>query len=144
MSNLTFYAIYMAITLGITIWVGRTLRTSGRKFLLRALDGPDMADTVNQLLQIGFYLANVGYIALVFRNYDTLQTTQQVLEAALPKLGGVLLILGLVHLFNMLILSRLGRATIRDRTPDTLPSQAAPTATHTPARVLEEAYHLRS
>jgi hypothetical protein len=139
MSNLMFYGIYLAISLGITIWVGHTLRTSGRKFLLRALDGPDMADTVNQLLQIGFYLANVGYIALVFRNYDQLQTTQQVLEAGLPKLGGVLLILGIVHLFNMLILARLRR-----RTEGGISTAAPHVALKTSAGVLEEAYHLRS
>jgi hypothetical protein len=144
MSNLTFYAIYLAISLSITIWVGRTLRSSGRKFLLRALDGPDMADTVNQLLQIGFYLANVGYIALVFRNYDQLQTAQQVLEAALPKLGGVLLILGLVHLFNMLVLSRLGAARLQRQPLDEPPSPSARAAVHASAKILEEAYHLRS
>jgi hypothetical protein len=139
MSVLKFYSIYLLISVSVTVWVGSTLRTSGRKFLLRALDGPDLADTVNRLLQIGFYLANIGYIALVFRNYDQLANAQQVLEAGLPKLGGVLLILGLVHLFNMLILARMSRRTADGAAPVT-PHQAV----HSPVKVLEEAYHLRS
>jgi hypothetical protein len=138
MSKLTFYLMYLAISLGITIWVGMTLRRSGRKFLIRSLDSEDMADTVNQLLQIGFYLANVGYIAAVFRSWDPLNTTEAVLEATIPKLGGVMLILGLVHLFNMLILARMRRAG-----GDARPNGTTAVA-HTPAKVLEEAYHLRS
>jgi hypothetical protein len=139
MSKLTFYAIYMALSLSVTIWVGITLRTSGKKFLLTSFDSEDMADTVNHLLQIGFYLANVGYIAVIFRTYDALDTTQSVLEAAIPKLGGVLLILGLVHLFNMLIIAKMRRS---DREVGA-PASKHP-APHTPLKVLEEAYHLRS
>jgi hypothetical protein len=138
MSHMTFYAIYLSLSLGTTIWVGRTLRASGCKFLVQALESSDTADTVNQLLQIGFYLANVGYIALVFRTWEPLQTAQQVLEVGLPKLGGVLLILGLIHLFNMLILARFRR------TGRNVPRSSRNAAVHTPTKVLEEAYHLRS
>jgi uncharacterized BrkB/YihY/UPF0761 family membrane protein len=138
MNKLTFYSIYLAISLGVTLWVGTTLRSSGRKFLRAAFDTEDMADTVNQLLQIGFYLANVGYIALVFRTYSPLPGVLEALEEGVPKLGGVLLILGLVHLFNMLILARMRRTVAGG-------AVAVPqSAKHTPAKVLEEAYHLRS
>jgi hypothetical protein len=137
MRILTFYAMYVAVSLSVTVWVGMTLRRNGRKFLVRALDSEDMADTVNHLLQVGFYLANVGYIALVFRTYDPLRNPQEVLEAALPKLGGVMLILGLVHLFNMLIFAKL-RHTAGDH------AMSAHASRHRPSDVLGGPYHLRS
>ncbi len=143
MTNLTFYAGYVAISVGITVWVGETLRRSGRKFLVRSLETEDLADTVNHLLQVGFYLANVGYIALVFRNYEPLPNAQAVLEVGLPKLGGVMLILGLVHLFNMLIVSRLARG----RSQETAWRAETPrTALHRASEVREVLggpYHLR-
>jgi hypothetical protein len=140
MTNLTFYAGYVTISVGITVWVGETLRRSGRKFLVRSLETEDLADTVNHLLQVGFYLANLGYIALVFRNYDQLTNAQSVLEAGLPKLGGVMLILGLVHLFNMLIVSRLARGRSQDAAWKT---ETPRTAVHRPSEVLGGPYHLR-
>ncbi len=143
MTNLTFYAGYVAISVGIMVWVGETLRRSGRKFLVRSLETEDLADTVNHLLQVGFYLANVGYIALVFRNYEPLPNAQAVLEVGLPKLGGVMLILGLVHLFNMLIVSRLARG----RSQETAWRAETPrTALHRASEVREVLggpYHLR-
>jgi hypothetical protein len=138
-SKLRFYEIYLTISSSVTIWVGMTLRSSGRKFLRSSFESADLADTVNQMLQIGFYLANIGYIAVLFRTYDALDTTQSVLEAGIPKLGGVFLILGLVHLFNMLIIAKMRRGS-----HDVRPSSSAHVTTHTPAKVLEEAYHLRS
>jgi hypothetical protein len=138
-SKLTFYEIYLTISLSVTIWVGTTLRSSGRKFLRSSFESEDLADTVNHMLQIGFYLANIGYIAVLFRTYDALDTTQSVLEAGIPKLGGVFLILGLVHLFNMLIIAKMRRPSHETAAP-TPPHPA----THTPLKVLEEAYHLRS
>lgn len=138
MKMLTFYMTYLAVSLAITVWVGMTLRTNGRKFLLRTMADSDLANTVNHLLQVGFYLANVGYIALVFHTWDPLNDPAQVLVTFVEKLGSVLLILGLVHLFNMLIFARMRSSQ------DGANANPVKRATHTPAHVLEEAYHLRS
>jgi hypothetical protein len=136
MTTMTFYAGYLAVSLSIMVWVGMTLRRNGRKFLVRTLPDDDLADTINHLLQVGFYLANVGYIAAVIRIYEPLRGAQSMLEVGLPKLGGVMLILGLVHLFNMLILAKLRRGAER--------AAMAGHAVHTPADVLGGPYHLRS
>jgi hypothetical protein len=126
MNILSFYAVYIFVSLGITVWVGNTLRRNGRTFLLYSFPGHEvLVDALNHLLQVGFYLANVGYIAAVFRNYDQLNTVQAALEAGVPKLGGVMLILGLVHLFNMLIFAVLRR---RSSEPSAIPGNKS----HTP------------
>ena len=58
------YLAYIFVSLGITIWVGRTLNRNGRIFLLENYaDKPQLADAINQMLLVGFYLINIGYIA---------------------------------------------------------------------------------
>jgi hypothetical protein len=104
------YLTYLAISIAITIWVARTLHRSGRIFLLDAFHGNDaLADSVNQLLVVGFYLINVGYIALALKTAESLTTIRQVIELESTKIGVVLLILGAMHFFNMFVLTRMRR-----------------------------------
>ena len=59
------YLVYLAISLGLTLWVGRTLFRNGRVFLVDIFKGnTELADSVNHLLVVGFYLINFGYICL--------------------------------------------------------------------------------
>jgi hypothetical protein len=104
------YLSYLAISIAITVWVARTLHHSGRIFLLDALHGnAPLADSVNQLLVVGFYLINVGYIALALKTANPLTNFRQVIELESAKIGVVLLILGAMHFFNMFILARMRR-----------------------------------
>src|SRR5581483_12207541 len=102
------YLTYLAISIGLTVWVARTLHRSGRIFLLDAFRGNDaLADSVNQLLVVGFYLVNVGYIAVALKTAEALTTYRQIIELESSKIGVVLLILGAMHFFNMYVLNRM-------------------------------------
>ena len=102
------YFSYLAISIALTIWVARTLQHSGRVFLIEAFHGnEELADSVNRLLVVGFYLINVGYIALALKTQQPLRTMREVIELESTKLGVVLLILGGMHFFNILVLSRM-------------------------------------
>ncbi|HEY2857802.1 MAG TPA: hypothetical protein VGJ21_05250 [Terracidiphilus sp.] len=104
------YLSYLAISIALTIWVARTLHHSGRIFLLDAFHSNEaLADSVNQLLVVGFYLVNIGYIALALKTAESLITVRQVIELESSKIGVVLLILGAMHFFNMFVLNRLRR-----------------------------------
>src|SRR5579872_4861200 len=95
------YLSYLAISIAITIWVARTLHRSGRIFLLDAFHGnAELADSVNQLLVVGFYLINCGYIALALATSNPLSTLRAAIELESRKIGVVLLILGGMHFFN--------------------------------------------
>jgi len=105
---LTCYISYLAISIALTIWVARTLHRSGRVFLVDAFHGnTELADSVNHLLVVGFYLINVGYIAVAPRTDDALATTRGVIELESGKIGVVLLLLGVMHFFNLFVLSRM-------------------------------------
>lgn len=107
------YFSYLAISIVLTVWVARTLHSGGRVFLLDAFHGnTELADSVNKLLVVGFYLINVGYIALALKTSDPLSNFRSVIELESTKLGVVLLILGGMHFFNMYVLARMRRRSI--------------------------------
>jgi hypothetical protein len=104
------YAVYLLISLLVTIWVARTLHKNGRVFLVDAFHGnTELADSVNHLLVVGFYLVNVGYVALALRTGAVLLTPRDAIELVSQKIGWVLLILGAMHFFNIYIFHRLRR-----------------------------------
>jgi hypothetical protein len=108
------YFSYLVISIALTIWVARTLHNGGRVFLIDAFNGnEDLADSVNRLLVVGFYLINVGYIALALKTQASLSTLREAIELESTKLGVVLLILGGMHFFNILVLAKMRKNSTR-------------------------------
>lgn len=115
------YISYLVICLTVTIWVAHTLHKNGRVFLVDAFHGnTELADSVNHLLVVGFYLINVGYVALVLRATETLNTLRASIELVSDKVGLVLLVLGFMHFFNLFVFSRIRRRA-RSGANSTLP-----------------------
>ena len=101
---------YLAITVALTVWVARTLHANGRVFLIEAFQGNgELADSVNHLLVVGFYLVNVGYITLALKTPYAMDTLRQVIELESSKIGMVLLLLGVMHFLNILIFAKMRR-----------------------------------
>src|SRR5687768_17540782 len=83
-------------------WADRTLHRNGRVFIVAAFRGNEaMADSVNHLLVVGFYLINVGFITTALRYGAKPATLEAMLEFLSSKLGLVLLVLGGMHFFNI-------------------------------------------
>ncbi|MEU0096954.1 hypothetical protein [Streptomyces sp. NPDC006267] len=123
------YVIYLLISVALTIWVARTLSHNGRVFLADVLHGNEkLADAVNHLLVVGFYLVNLGFIALYLRNADGVADARGLFEALSVKVGVVLLVLGVLHLGNVWVLSRIRRrsALEREQTPPVPPQGWTP------------------
>lgn len=117
------YIAYLAVSLAVTIWVARTLHRNGRSFLIDAFHGNgELADSVNHLLVVGFYLINIGYVALALRTGDPVPTVRSAIELVCDKLGVVLIVLGVMHFFNLYVFNRLrkrGLADLRQPLPPT-------------------------
>ncbi|MFG2618328.1 hypothetical protein ACGFXC_11955 [Streptomyces sp. NPDC048507] len=125
--NLTVlaYVIYLVISIGLTIWVARTLSRNGRVFIGDVLQGNEkLADAVNHLLVVGFYLVNIGFVTLYLRSGETILEARGLFEALSVKLGVVLLVLGFLHLGNVWVLNRMRRRGIMERqqTPPVAPN----------------------
>ena len=117
------YTFYLVISVALTVWVGRTLHKNGRVFLVDALTGHEkLADSVNHLLLVGFYLINIGFVTVALRYGGTVREVQGAIEYLSTKLGIVLLALGVMHFFNLFVLSCWRRHSVRSLAGgDTLP-----------------------
>src|SRR5213078_4855512 len=119
------YALYLVISVALTIWVARTLHKNGRLFLVDAFHGNEpLADSINHLLLVGFYLINVGYVSLALKYGDKAADIQGLLEALSTKVGAVLLILGGMHFFNLYVFSKMRKRALLHGAPPPIPPQA--------------------
>src|SRR5262249_10576263 len=123
------YLLYLAIAVPLTIYVARTLFRNGKVFLHDVFDSNDrLAEAVNQLLVVGFYLLNLGYVALLMRNDAPIHNGEEGLEQLATRLGIVALLLGVVHLANVWVFNRYRRraALQRQFAPPVPPTEYVP------------------
>ena len=104
----TSYILYLTISIAMTVWVAHTLSTRGRLFLVEKM-GDELADAVNHMLVVGFYLVNLGYILLSLETHQNIATIRQVIELLSNKVGFVMFFLGFFHLMNVYIVNRWGK-----------------------------------
>jgi hypothetical protein len=117
------YALYLLIALPLTWWVARNLFRNGRIFLVDCFHGNDaLADSVNQLLVMGFYLVNFGFVALYLKLAGEVVEVRGIFEALSGKLGVVLLVLGGMHFFNLYVFTRMRKRATWDQAPPPLPA----------------------
>lgn len=111
------YGSYLTISITMTIWVARTLSKNGALFLIDVFDGnKQLADAVNHLLVVGFYLINFGYISLMLKMGYDVNSLRQVVEALSSKVGLVLVVLGFMHFMNLAIFTAIRKKSSGDQT----------------------------
>ncbi|HEY9241425.1 MAG TPA: hypothetical protein VIP48_05555 [Streptosporangiaceae bacterium] len=124
------YIAYLLLSMGLTIAVGVALSRSGRVFLTEVLGGNRaLADAVNRLLIVGFYLLTLGFIALVMRPPGAITSAAQAAQVLSIKIGEVLLVLGAAHVAGVTVVRRFGRRAAAQGSA----SPAAPASTAAPA-----------
>jgi hypothetical protein len=100
----------MPLTVALTVWVAKTLFKNGRVFLVDIFHQNELlADSVNKLLLVGFYLINVGYAVYTLKIFTEIASVQVVIEELSLKLGAIILILGAMHFFNLYVFFALRR-----------------------------------
>jgi hypothetical protein len=112
------YVAYLGVSVCLTVWVARTLHKNGRIFLVDSFLGNEqLADSVNHLLVVGFYLINIGYVAMALKYGVAAANAQEALETLSTKVGLVLLVLGAMHFFNILVFTRMRKRALAHRPP---------------------------
>ena len=117
------YLMYLGASVGLTVWVAHTLHKNGRIFLVDAFGGNEaIADSVNHLLVVGFYLINVGFVSLALKYGLKPQNAVEGIEFFSTKMGLVLLVLGGMHFFNLYVFATMRRrALLKHQRPPVQP-----------------------
>ena len=118
------YGVYVLVAIGLTAWLARTLFHSGTAFLHDVfVDRPELAEAVNRLLVVGFYMLNLGYALYILRTSGGLGGFEAV-QFLVNRLALLLVTLALLHFVNVFVFWRIrGRREQRD-----LPTPIAPQA----------------
>lgn len=104
------YVAYLLVAVPITVWVASTLSRNGRVFLADVFDtNHELADAVNKLLVVGFYLLNLGFVTLYLRGGGDVVDLTGLFETLSVKIGIVMLVLGVIHFLNVMVFSSMRR-----------------------------------
>ena len=110
--NLIAYALYAISTYLITVRVGWLCYKNGLYFVELAIEDQNLAISVNKLLLTGYYLVNLGYITIMIYIWENITTWQALVESLSQKLAFIILILGIMHFFNITLLYFLSKKRI--------------------------------
>ena len=129
------YLLYLAVVVPLTIWVGRALRRHGEVFLVDVFGGDErLAHAVNQLLVIGFYLLNFGFLSKFMASASDVETGRDLMEVLSGKVGGVALVVGVIHLGNVWSLNAFRRRAVHRAQASAAAPGWAPPAMPDPTR----------
>lgn len=110
------YAFYVMISIALTVWTANVLFKNGRVFLIEIFHAnTELADSVNKLLIVGFYLINVGYMCLALKETGIIPNLQVVVEVLSFKVGWIILILGAMHFLNLIVFFKLRNRAKREQ-----------------------------
>jgi len=110
------YTLYLILTLVLIIWVARKLFSNGKIFLLDIFHGnKELANAVNNLLLVGFYLINIGYAVYTLSIREDILNARALVEGLSVKVGAIILILGGMHFLNMLVFYKLRKRALLEK-----------------------------
>ena len=98
------YLFIVVIGFLLTLVVGQILMRAGYGFLRDVFEDDDVATSTTRLLGVLFHLVALGFLALV-STWQPIQTSNNV-QLVVTQLGGVLLVLGILHGATLLLLAR--------------------------------------
>jgi hypothetical protein len=109
--NVAAYLIFLALVIFIIVYAGRYFYTNGRVFIVSLFNGNAvLADQVNKLLLIAYYLFNVGYSFISLRQWQKVDSVD--FSSVAYKAGVLVLILAATHYVNMFIIYRLSKTKL--------------------------------
>ena len=119
------YVAYGAVAIALTAFLARTLFRNGVVFLHDVFaDREGLADAVNRLLVVGFYMFNLGYAFYALRASRELDAFAA-LQFFVNRVGALLLVLAVMHFANVFVFWRIRvRREQRDMPPPIAPQVA--------------------
>ncbi len=109
-ANLLTYSIYLGITIYITVVVGYAFYKNGIHLILD-LFSPNHAGAhaINKLLLVGYYLVNIGYLAISINGWPAIESYQHMIYILFKQTGFILLALAALHYNNLFWLNYLSK-----------------------------------
>lgn len=106
--TLSTYLIYLTLSIVLVALVGYVLGKTNKAILRNYFGNNNLvADNVNRLVLLGYYLLNIGYITLSTHIGLAIRNHEHMFEILSYKIGIILLILAGIYFVNLWIMIRL-------------------------------------
>jgi len=104
--NILAYSLYFICMSFIIVRVGWLFYKNGEVYIdqLFASDIP-LGRQINSVLLGGYYLLNLGYVALSISSWDSLSNWAELIQTISHEVGRIVLILALMHYLNLFWIS---------------------------------------
>ena len=103
--NLLAYFLFFPAMLALAVGVAQTCHRHGRPWMLGLFEDNDvLVDAVNNILLVGCYLVNLGYIALVMAAWEHVITIEQFFGTLGQHIATIVLVLAGLHYQNIAVL----------------------------------------
>jgi hypothetical protein len=102
------YILYLLISSGIVLWVGNFCYQNGKLFIANYFPNHrDIGNRINRLLRIAYYLLNIGLAVFCLYSIKNIETLEMMMVELSRMLGFILLVIGVLHFNNILLISLL-------------------------------------
>ena len=101
MYKILSYFIYFFLTIPVIVFVGWKCFNIGKIYLLDVLKDDEICNSVNKLLLIGYYLLNLGYIAISISSWGNVNSSSTMIEVVFTKISIILITISILHYINI-------------------------------------------
>lgn len=104
--NVLGYGIFITVIVFIIVVVGRICYRNGNIFVAELIpDHLDLCQQINKSLLVSYYLVNIGYCAMTLVGWETITSSQQLIEVMAVKVATIVCILSVLHYINIYLLT---------------------------------------
>lgn len=103
--NLLSYLVFLPAMMVIAVGTARSCHRNGRVWMLGIFDGDArFVDAINNVLLVGCYTLNLGYVALTMSLWEPISGWEHMLAALVHRIAIILLSLAAIHFTNISVL----------------------------------------
>lgn len=103
--HLLAYLLFFPAMLALAVAVARTCHRNGRPWMLRLFDGDAaFVDALNNILLVACYMVNLGYIAMVMADWETIDSMTTLIASLTRRMATIVIALAALHYQNIAVL----------------------------------------
>ena len=103
--NLLSYALFFPAMVVVAVWTAQVSHRNGRVWMMRIFDQEAaFVDAVNNVLLVGCYAVNAGYIAVVIGQWQPVHSVTEMLGVLSQRIAFILFALAWLHYQNIAVL----------------------------------------
>jgi hypothetical protein len=85
---------------------------NGEIFLLNIFKDERLVININNLLLLGYYLINLGYVVMTISNWEKMNNTIDIINSLTHTIGKIIIILAILHYNNVFWLTHITKSKI--------------------------------